>query len=151
MIDFSSKKSNFKSRLRANSTKKAGILMCRGSIKERNSKMKFFDVCLFTARDETPFIFAASSTLADRVQQQLFYHFHRSSWKQLSKRRRGLDLSSKDCNYNVYLESRSMPFINRIPRHVARHIQRALKDVLEVKSIVRYWRPGTAGEFVRGW
>ncbi len=114
---------------------------------------RVYDVYVYVSgRGEKLFVEGVTRSLAERITLELALHFQlRHSWtisELVIHRSLAVD---RDRNYNVYMSGLSAPFINKVTRSQARKVQKALARVLKVKSAVRYWQPGTDGQFMKKW
>lgn len=112
---------------------------------------RVYDVYVYVSpKGEKLFVEGVTRSLAERIMLELSHHFQLRHSRAISDvaihRPLAVDYNR---NYNVYMSGLSAPFINKVTRSQAVKVQKALARVLKVKSVVRYWRPGTDGRFMK--
>jgi hypothetical protein len=116
-------------------------------------KTKYNVVCSLCPRDRV-FIRNISRSIAEKVKLQLAigHDIIRRIQSNVVIHRR-ISTSHRNGfiprNYTVYLKHFSFPFITHLTRSEAIKVRDALARLFKVKSFVRYWHPGTAGEFMK--
>jgi hypothetical protein len=107
-----------------------------------------------TYNEKKLFITGVNKATAEKITQAIRCWFHLFAvWDQIPieerKDDRRFKTEQKNANFSVRVPHRSMPVIHKITKRDAIKVQKGLKNVFGVTSYIRYWRPGSGGEFMK--